>query len=70
MIHKARIPMILEITYAYGGDDILTLDEIANLVSLTAKSHNTDELDILNYHWEATYTVAQGSVRPPRGVKV
>jgi len=68
MSHKARIPMILEITY--GGDDFLTLDEVANLVSLTAKSHNTDELDILNYHWEATYTVSQGSVRPPRGVKV
>ena len=68
MSHKARIPMILEITY--GGDDSLTLDEIADLISLTVKSHSTDELDILNYHWEANYTFDQGSLRPPRGVKV
>jgi len=53
MSHKARIPMILEITY--GGDDVLTLDEIANIMSLSVTSSNTDELDILNYHWEANY---------------
>jgi hypothetical protein len=68
MSHKARIPMILEVTY--GGDDVLTLDEIANIMSLSVTSSNTDELDILNYHWEAGYTFDQGSVRPPRGVKV
>lgn len=60
MSHKARIPMILEVTY--GGDDFLTLDEVANLVTLTATSHSTDELDILNYHFEATYTVGRVKV--------
>jgi len=68
MSHKARIPMIVEVTY--GGDDFLTLYEVANLINLTVTSHDTDELDVLNYHCEATYTVSQGSVRPPRGVKV
>ena len=57
--------MTLEITYttlANGGRP-LTLDEIANIMSLSVTSSSTDELDVLNYHWEADYT--NGSLRPP-----
>jgi hypothetical protein len=59
--------MTLEITYTSNTQLTrpLTLDEIANLISLSVKSHSTDELDVLNYHWEADYTVDNGSLRPP-----
>jgi hypothetical protein len=67
MSHTARIPMTLEVTYKSDGQ--LTLDEIANVISLSVGTSNTDELDVLYYHWEANYTVDQGSVRPPQGVK-
>ena len=65
MSYKARIPMTLEITYttlANGGRP-LTLDEIANIMSLSVSSSSKDELDVLYYHWEADYT--NGSLRPP-----
>jgi hypothetical protein len=53
MSHKARIPMTLDITYK--ADKPLTLDEIANIIRLLVESDSKDELDVLNYHWEANY---------------
>jgi hypothetical protein len=55
MSNKARIPMTLEITYKSDQDKPLTLDEIANIVRLLVESSSNDELEVLNYHWEANY---------------
>jgi len=55
MINKARVPMTLEITYKSEQDKPLTLDEIANIVRLLVESSSNDELEVLNYHWEANY---------------
>lgn len=52
MSNKARIPMTLEITYK---GEPLTLDEIANILRLSVESDSNDELEVLNYHWEANY---------------
>ena len=55
MSNKARIPMTLEITYKSDQDKPLTLDEIANIVRLLVESSSNDQLEVLNYHWEANY---------------
>lgn len=69
MSHTARIPMTLVIKYKDEGDSRgtkpFTLDEIANIINLYVESMDKDNLDILNYHWEANYTFDQGSLRPP-----
>lgn len=73
MSHTARIPMTLVIKYkeegASRGTKHFTLDEIANIINLYVESMDKDDLDILHYHWEANYSVDEGSVRPPQGVK-
>ena len=73
MSHTVRIPMTLVIKYgekgASRGTKHFTLDEIANIINLYVESMDKDDLDILHYHWEANYSVYEGSVRPPRGIK-
>lgn len=53
MSYTEKIPVTLNITYK--AEKPLTMDEIANIIRLMVESDSRDELDVLNYHWEANY---------------